>query len=260
MELHYKAYGEPSSKSIIILHGLFGLGDNWVSIARKLSSQYYVVVPDHRNHGLSPHTNDFSLSLMASDVKMLMESLGLSKPVVLGHSMGGKVAMHFALEYPDLISGLIVADISTKESYVRPEHQQIIDQFSELPLDSFSSLQEIQNHLITHLPSPKLAFMVLKNIKRKGDTFLWKLNVQGILNNISSIMQSIESDESYMNAVSFIKGGDSDYILEEDVAELQKNFPFAEVKTIKKASHWLHADNPEAFLMYVNEYLQLIRY
>lgn len=260
MKLHYRTYGESSSKSLVILHGLFGLGDNWVSLARKLAKDYFVVVPDHRNHGLSPQSDDFTLELMSSDLAELIQDLNLENPVILGHSMGGKVAMHYVLEHQDDVSGLIVADISTRASYVRPEHKAIVDQFLNLDLSNFQNIQEIQSYLVENMSSPKLGFMVLKNIKREGNSFVWKLNIEGIYQNLYSVLAELDNEESYMNAVFFIRGGASDYIQEEDIAELHKNFPYAEVKTIENASHWLHADDPETFLDYVNQYLKLIRY
>lgn len=260
MKLHYKAYGDSSHKCILILHGLFGLGDNWVSIARKLAQTYYVVVPDHRNHGMSPHSDDFSLQKMSEDLGYLIEDLSLNQPLLLGHSMGGKVAMHFTLHNPDLVSGLIVADISTKESYVRPEHKEIVNQFMALDLSKFQNLQNLQSYLLNEMPNPKLAFMVLKNIRREGDKLSWKLNTLGITQNLESVLSALDIDDSYMNAVLFIRGGASDYIQDEDIAELQSNFPYAEVKTIDGASHWLHADNPELFYSYVIDYTKLIRF
>ena len=257
LKFRKSGHGSP----IIILHGLYGASDNWLSIARQLEKRFTVFIPDLRNHGHSPHTTTNTYQDMADDLYLFFNEHHIASAVVLGHSMGGKVAMMFAAEYPELVTGLIVADIAPKSYNLidRPyktvlEHELILGLMEELNLVAVASRKEIDHFLAEKLHNPTLRQFLIKNIHRnKDDYFEWKINVPVLKHALVSITSGVSSewfdDRSPILSypVTFIRGLNSEYISDSDIPMIKKIYPEARVIDIPDAGHWLHAEQPEKF-------------
>lgn len=261
MELFFRKFeaqcpDEEALNDLIIIHGLFGMSDNWVSIGKQLSERRRVIIPDMRNHGKSPHSKEFSIEAMVEDVKRLCSRLDCVDPIILGHSMGGRVAMKYALSYPDQLYKLIVADMSLRPAELKPVHWSILEIMESTPLHSMSSLKEIENYLTDRVPSQRLLWFVLKNIERSKSGFSWKLNHLVLKESLQKALPDLaEADEVYEQPCLFLKGGDSDYILPQDHAHIHEHFPMAIIETIDNAGHWLHADQPQEFVHLIKAFL-----
>lgn len=255
MKLFYRTYGD-SSQCLVILHGLFGMSDNWVGIARKLSEKFTVIIPDLRNHGNSPDSEVFDFECMVEDLDELFDELKIENPIILGHSMGGKLAMKYTELGRREVKKLIVVDISMRNNTIREEHLAIIDSINSTNLDLCNSVKEIESFLKINLQQDHLVLFVLKNIKRNLDgKYEWKLNLTGIEPNLNQIVGGFTLDSIYENNTLFIRGGNSDYILDSDIEPIKLQFPKALFRTIPAAGHWVHADNPTEFLTVVSEFL-----
>jgi esterase len=255
LDLYYRKYG--SGPEIIILHGLFGMSDNWVSFSRDLSQNYEVFIPDQRNHGRSPHSINFDYSVLSNDIYQFCGDQKIKDIILIGHSMGGKVAMLFALEHPELIKKLIVLDISPISKTPSVEIMQIIDSISTLNLKELSTREEIKIQLSQKIGKRKIVEFLLKNIKRdENNSFIWKFNSKAIRKNLASIAGGIVTDKVFEKPTLFIGGEKSDYINGEEFYEIFKYFPTAEVEVIKGAGHWLHADAPDELLRIVKIFIE----
>ncbi len=244
MKLHYRETGE--GKPFVILHGLFGNSDNWQTHGKKLSEYYRVIMVDLRNHGHSDWSDDFSYELMVSDVKELFDELELRDVILLGHSMGGKAAMIFAQKYPELLDKLIVADIGIK-SYP-PHHQHILEALNALDLSKIDNRSQADEHLSKYIDSVGVRQFLLKNIYwiEKGK-MAWRMNVPVLEREMDTILSEIENRECFVHTL-FIRGGLSGYILDEDIPAIEDVFPDSEFVTIENAGHWVHAEQPDAFM------------
>jgi esterase len=251
MKLVYRKYGE--GPPLIILHGLYGSSDNWVTIAKALSENFTVYLPDLRNHGQSPHDITHDYDSMRDDLFELVSELKLRKFFLAGHSMGGKCAVSFALKWPERLLGLLVADISPfrKNNSLRPEyenHKAILEAMISLNLQTISTRREAEEIMAQKILSSDLRGFILKNLQRKTDgSYVWKLNVSALYNNIDKIIEAIaieENDPVKGFPVIFIKGGDSDYLPDEDFSGILRVFPAAELIIVPLAGHWIHSDNP----------------
>jgi pimeloyl-ACP methyl ester carboxylesterase len=253
MELNYKMFGH--GNPLIILHGVFGMLDNWQHFAKLLAKDYWVTTPDLRNHGRSPHSEIFDYKTMTDDLVYFMEQHGIKKANLAGHSMGGKLAMTVALEHSEYVERLIVIDIGIKA--YPPKHNYIFDALCSLDISKFSNRKEIENKILEKIPEKRIVQFLLKNIKREKKTgkFQWKMNLKAIKDNYDKINKTIESDYTFSGDVLFIKGEDSDYILEKDKAQIQKLFPNAKFVTIKNAGHWVHAEQPDKLMQVINDFL-----
>jgi len=254
MKLFCRQFG--SGPPMVILHGLFGISDNWVSIARKLGEQHTVYVPDLRNHGQSPHSRVFDFAVLEDDLLEMTEEYSLENLVLMGHSLGGKTAMYFALHHPQSIKKLIIVDISLRKAPVNTEHQLLIDAMLSVDFTKVSARSDVNRQLESRIPDPRLRQFLLKNIYWRDDKTLdWRLNLQAINENLLNIFEGVDVHGLYTGPVLFIRGGRSDYIREEDLGELKNKFPGAVVKTIPGAGHWVHADAPGEFLEVVSVFL-----
>jgi len=243
--------GEP----LIILHGFLGMGDNWKTLANKFSSNYEVHVVDQRNHGRSFHDDEFSYEAMVEDLLAYLNFNDLNKVSILGHSMGGKTAMLFAVEYPDRVHKMIVADIAPK--FYPPHHQYILDALNDVDFQQVSSRTEIDRILTRHIPEMGIRQFLLKNVYRKTkDTFAYRFNLEVLEENIDEIGVALPPRTVYDGPVLFLKGALSGYITQEDESLIDAHFPNSQVVTISKASHWLHAENPIDFYNNVVGFLE----
>jgi esterase len=253
MQLHFQSYG--LGAPLIILHGLFGSLENWHSISRSLAADFQVFAVDQRNHGRSPHADEMSYQLMAEDLKEFLAAQHLGSVNLLGHSMGGKTAMVFALSYPDLVEKLVVLDMAPRT--YPPQHLEILKALLSLDLRSFKSRTEIESELAPSIPDPAVRQFLLKNLKRDsaGD-FNWQMNLAAIEASYGRLNEAISSQRSFDKPTLFIRGERSDYIRDEDMPSIRNLFPRVEFCEIAGAGHWVHADKPEAFLRKVREFLK----
>ena len=231
---------------LIILHGYFGMGDNWRSHANKLKDNFEVHVIDQRNHGKSFHSDAFNYDLMVSDLNYYFSHHNINKAIVLGHSMGGKTAMLFAVKYPQLVEKLIIADIAPK--YYAPHHDQIISALNRVDFSTLKLRSEIDAILKQSIPEEGVRQFLLKNVYRKTKTEMdFRFHLKSLTENNIEIGKALPEATTYHGETLFLRGENSDYILDEDRDLIQTHFKNAQIKTIKNAGHWLHAENPVDF-------------
>ncbi|MDO8898501.1 MAG: alpha/beta fold hydrolase [Bacteroidales bacterium] len=257
MKLFFRRYGDKGSQPLIVLHGLFGISDNWVTFGRRIADEGFdVIIPDQRNHGMSPHSDVFNYLALTDDLMEMIEEQGIINPMMLGHSMGGKVAMRFALEYPEMVKRLIVVDISMKAYGDRPHHRNIIEAMQSIDLSKMKSRSEIEMQLKDRVKELRIRQFLMKNLHwRDKDTLEWRINLNGISKNLNHMFDAIQTEVTYHKPTLFIRGGQSDYILPEDYPTIRSNFPMAEIITIEGASHWVHAEAAEQFYLLSSGFL-----
>ncbi len=254
MKLFYRNMG--SGQPLIILHGVFGLSDNWMVLGKQLAHKYNVFIPDQRNHGNSPHSNIFNYNALTEDLIKFIKNKQLNNPIIIGHSMGGKVAMKFALDYPDLVSKLIVIDISPKLYYKNQNILQMVKAMDSINFREISNRKDILKQL-TNITDSGLQNLIIKNIKRvEKNTYKWKINFNVIKNCLNSLMVEISAENCFTKPILFIRGGLSDYISVNDYDLIKKIFPNSNITTIHNASHWVHVDTPEELYKSIIEYLE----
>jgi pimeloyl-ACP methyl ester carboxylesterase len=257
VELFFRQYGQ--GKPLVILHGLLGISDNWVTFARRISMLgYQVIIPDQRNHGHSPHHPIFNYYALVDDLVEFLEHHNISHPVILGHSMGGKVAMRYTLEYPDSVDRIVVVDTSLR-TYVRFNyHLRLIDAMQSLDFDIIRTRQEAEEKLMEKLNDQRMQQFLLKNLYWKEKHRLgWRPNLQAIAYHVDSMYDGVFYSTRFSGPALFVRGGKSDYVLEEDFQSIYTNFPMAVIATIEQGSHWVHADEPEEFYRITSEFLRL---
>lgn len=257
MKLFYRRYGDAGARPLLILHGLFGASDNWASYSRRIADEGFdVFVLDQRNHGQSPKSRVFNYEALAGDLYEFIEEHGIENPVLMGHSLGGKVAMRFALENPGQVERLVVVDISQKAYPPRPEHLQIIKAVDAIDPKKIKDRKEAEDKIAELIPQGRVRQFVLKNLHRISQNgFEWRLNIDGIAPNLDQMFDSVEMDRTFEKPTLFIKGGASDYILLEDYPLIRKNFPKAEIFTIDGVSHWVHVEAPELFFQVTSGFM-----
>jgi esterase len=246
IDLNFKEYGS-GDNSVIILHGFLGSLDNWHTLATDWSKAgLHIYSLDLRNHGKSPHTETHSIQLMVDDLNDFMFQHHIEKATILGHSMGGKVAMLFALQYPSLCTQLIVADIAPKE-YKRG-HDEIFTAIFEVNLNSIQTRKEAEEAMKPFIGDFGTRQFILKNLERKSDgEYSWKFNIRTLFQDYDEIRKPIKSLHTYNEPTLFLKGSLSTYIQDEDINAIKSLFPYMQIKTIADAGHWLHADKPTVF-------------
>jgi esterase len=247
LSLNFKEYGT-GDRNLIVLHGFLGSLDNWHSLATEWAKNgLHVYTIDQRNHGRSPHTEDHSLKLMSDDLKDFMDQHSISSAIILGHSMGGKVAMQFALDHAGLCEKLIVADMAPRE--YKPGHDDVFDAIFNVSLDKIETRKEAEEAMMPFLGDFGTRQFVLKSLERTPEGhYAWKFNLKTLFKEYPYIIQAITGTHSYSKPTLFLKGGLSLYIQEKDVPEIKRLFPSATIQTIDDAGHWLHADKPREFL------------
>lgn len=252
MQLHFKqlGHGEP----LMLLHGLFGSADNWFGVAPKLAEKFQVFALDLRNHGHSPHHAEMDYPLMAGDVEKFFAARNIENASVIGHSMGGKVAMQFALNFPARVKKLVVVDMAPR-AYART-HDKIFAALLALDLNKFQTRTQVEEALALEIPSLNLRRFLLKNLGRdEQGGFSWKMNLRGVAENYSRLGEVLSLRNHFEKPALFIRGAKSDYINPADELEIRRIFPAVEIQTIATANHWVHADAPEEFVRLVLDFL-----
>lgn len=244
MKLHYRELGE--GKPLIILHGLFGFSDNWQSHAKKLADYYHVFLIDLRNHGHSPWSDEFSYELMAKDVLEFISDYELEDVILVGHSMGGKVAMRLAQLNEDVLEKLVVVDMGIKQYPMHHEH--IIAGIRSVDIDHISARREAETQLDKYIDSYGIKQFLLKNIywKEKGK-LAWRMNIDVLEREMPEILKALPEGQVQVPTL-FMRGELSNYLLDEDMPKIEEQFIDVEFVTISGAGHWLHAEAPEEFL------------
>jgi len=264
MSLNYKRFGE--GPPLLILHGLYGAGDNWLNIGKNLADKFTVYLIDQRNHGRSPHLASHTYYDMSEDLHNLVKQQNLVNFNILGHSMGGKVGITYALKYPGFVSNLVNVDISPF-SYIDQAdfleqinyHKLIIDTFKNAPIDSATSRKEIEDFFVQRITDEPTRKFLLKNLKRdKTGIFHWKINLDAISKNLESIIDAAPPVK--LGAISFIptmfiRGCKSPYLSKEHIEAIPDVFPNAKFTEFENSGHWLHAEEPERFIEIVKTFL-----
>ena len=253
MTLHSNIIGE--GKPFIILHGFLGMGDNWKTLAKHFSeSNFEVHLVDQRNHGRSLHSDDFDYELLAEDLKTYCQTNNLEDIILLGHSMGGKTAMLFASKYPELLSKLIVADISPR--YYPIHHDAILDGLSQLDFTTIKTRGEADQVLSNYVSDTGTRMFLLKNLYwvKKGQLGL-RINLQSLKEHVSEVGEALPIHATFNKDTLFLRGDRSEYIAEADEAIIHRHFPNAKITTISNAGHWLHAENPKDFYTAVMNFI-----
>jgi esterase len=252
MQLQYITYGD--GYPLIILHGLFGSSENWQTLSRRFAKCYQVFALDLRNHGHSPHSDVFNYPAMVDDVREFMQAHTLSSAYLLGHSMGGKVAMQLALADPERVTKLVVVDIAPKP--YPPEHDAIFDALLALQLDEYRTRKEIDQALARKLPDESLRQFLMKNLARGEDgAFHWELDLQAIYRHYGEISRGIDTSGRFERPTLFIRGARSHYITEKDAALITGLFPFSKIVTVPGVGHWVHSEARRQFARLVLAFL-----
>jgi esterase len=245
MTLHYQELGQ--GEPIIILHGLFGSSDNWLTFSRLLAANYKVYLIDQRNHGRSPWSDEFNYEVMSADLMEFIETHHIEQPIIIGHSMGGKTAMRFAARYPEAFRKLMVVDIAPK--YYRPHHQEILAGLHALDLASLQSRQQADEQLTQYVPELGVRQFLLKNLYRnEQQIFAWRINLPVIEHEIENVGEALVYTKPVHQPTLFLRGGQSHYVKDEDINLIRQIFPQATLETIPEAGHWVQAEKPKEFL------------
>jgi esterase len=270
MKLYYRKYGE-AGPPLIILHGLYGSGDNWVTIARELSSHFEVYVVDQRNHGHSPHSSTHDYPSMRDDLKKFMDAEGIEKAVLIGHSMGAKTIMFFAAEWPDRVQSLISVDMAPRayhdlavDSRSAANHGKMISAMLELDLAGATSREEIDQALGVKIGSDRVRSFLLKNVRRdRSGQFRWRINLPALRDNLEKILDGLDVEQIAARGgitgfpALFVSGENSDYIRPEDHPLIRALFPAADIVTIPGAGHWVHAEQPALLVKTIRYFLDV---
>jgi len=262
MELYYRKTG--NGFPLVIIHGLYGSSDNWISIARKLEQQYTVYMPDLRNHGRSPHAETHTYNDLANDIRTFFEQHNIKQATLIGHSMGGKAAMWFAARFPEKINRLIIADIAP-QSYLTAENKQaflhhiILQKMQEIDFSMVKSRKDADHFLSEKISETRIRRFLLKNVVKHQQTgkYHWQINVSVLYRHLKEIVNGVNQDwlKEFMPItaypVTFIRGLSSNYISATAIRSIKTIYPNAQIIDIPDAGHWLHAEKPEEFVQAV---------
>ncbi len=252
MELFFRKFG--SGQPLIIMHGLFGISDNWNTLAKKYGEHFTTYSLDLRNHGQSPHSDVWNYEVMADDVAELMDAENISSAYIMGHSMGGKVAMFMAGKYAKKIDKLIVCDIAPK--YYPPHHNEIIATLNGLDLNTTTSRKDAEAYMELKIPDYGVRQFLLKNLYWNEEKKLaWRFNLPVITEQLNNVGELLPNDIFYEGPTLFIRGGNSRYILDSDIDLILEHFPNSQLSTIEGAGHWVHAEKPLEYLKVSLEFL-----
>ena len=252
--LHSKIVGK--GNPLLILHGYFGMSDNWKSLGNKFSKDFEVHLIDQRNHGRSFHAYEFNYDVLVDDLYNYITHHQLENVFLLGHSMGGKVAMLFSVTYPELVEKLVVADIAPK--YYPPHHAFILDALNEIDFSKHKSRKQIEAIFSKNISEKGVIQFLLKNVYWKTkDELGFRFNLKSLTENNNEVGEGLSSNMQFYGETLFLKGENSGYITLDDENLIHQHFPEATILTVKNAGHWLHAENSKDFYSYVVSFLQL---
>lgn len=258
MKLYYNKLG--SGSPLFILHGLFGMSDNWLTVGKTLAESFEVYLVDLRNFGQSPHSEEWTYPSMAEDINQLMTDVrgqmadgGNQKFILMGHSLGGKVAMQFASMYPEKLEKLIVVDMAVKEYPM--QDKVFFEKLHSVRLEELKTRKEADQKLSAIIREEAVKQLLLKNIYWDETKKLkWKFNLDAIEKNSSSLEKTFSIKEGITVPALFIRGSNSNHVLESDIPIIKKTFQNSEFKTVEGAGHWVHADKPEEFVKAVRDF------
>ncbi|HTF93009.1 MAG TPA: alpha/beta fold hydrolase [Verrucomicrobiae bacterium] len=251
MRLNFEVHGD--GPPLILVHGLLGALDNWRSMSKRLATRYRVYSIDLRNHGHSPHSEMMNYSVMAQDLSEFFNAHNIESAFVLGHSLGGKIAMQLALESAARVDKLIVADMAPK-SYP-PVHRPLLATLRQLNLGRLKSFADAEAALAPAIGDAALRQFLIKNLERAGDgSFHWRIALDSIIANYDELIKAIRSNNRFDKPVCFLRAGRSEYIEAADLTLIRKHFPRAELRTIADAGHWLHIEAPDEFFRIVTDF------
>jgi len=252
--IHANRFGK--GENLVIIHGFLGMGDNWKSLGKKWADLGFCVhLLDMRNHGRSFHDDEFNYKVMTQDVINYLTNQRVDSCCIIGHSMGGKVAMQLAMEKPEIIEKLVVVDIAPK--YYPKHHDYILDGLALLEENQLESRKKADELLSEKIDEKGIRQFLLKNLFRdKDNRLILRLNLKAIRKNLDEIGRGLPENAQYLGSILFIKGQKSTYIEKADEKIIQHHFPNADLVTIENAGHWVHAEQPTAFFKTVNEYLK----
>lgn len=252
IQLNFKTIGE--GKPLVILHGVFGSGENWLTVSKQFAPHFQVFLVDQRNHGRSPQTDEFSYQIMVSDLLDFADQQGFDKFDLIGHSMGGKVAMKFAAQYPDRLNHLVVVDIAPR--FYKPHHQEIIAGFKAVDLQNSNSRNEADAAMARFIPELDVRQFLLKNLYRdETGKFAWRINLPVLEKAVENIGEPLDTSAKIEVPTLFLKGENSRYISELDEEQIKTQFTDSRLVTIPDAGHWIQAEQPDAFAAAVLPFL-----
>ena len=253
MNLNFKVLGEGSP--IIILHGLLGSSDNWQTVAKSFAERHTVFLIDQRNHGRSAWSEEWDYDVMSNDLLEFIEQNKINEPILIGHSMGGKTVMNFAIKYkPELFSKLILVDIAPKKYEI--DYTGYLNGMLGLDLTKLNSRASAEEYLKPFTPNVGVLQFLLKNLYRdENGSFDWRPNLKVLLRDLKKIGVPLPENAISEKQALFIRGEKSDYVLDADWLDILKHFPNAKLETIQGASHWVQADQPAAFIEAVNAFI-----
>ena len=243
MQLHYQTLGQ--GQPLILLHGLFGASNNWGTVAKHFSQHYQVICVDLRNHGISPHSASQTYANMADDLLELCDTLNLECIHLLGHSLGGKVAMQFAAHHPDRVEKLIVVDMAMR-AYA-DAHTHLIDAMMDIDLTTLQSRHEVDKILSNSIPQAMVRQFLLMNLIKSDSSLAWRINLAALKTNYPGLQQAVCENAHYEKPCLFIRGEHSDYVQDADIEQIKTNFINAQFASLP-TGHWVHAELPQAFI------------
>ncbi len=255
MKLFSRVYGE--GDPMIIIHGLFGMSDNWNTLGKRFAKNYNVHLIDLRNHGRSPHSDIFDYNTISRDILEYIDDNRLSNSIILGHSLGGKVAMKIAFDHTNYISKLIVVDISPRE-YDINFHVDLLNHITKIDLSNFIKRSEVDKSLSVYIKESTIRFFLMKNLYRdEQNKFCWRFNIKVLMKELEKIkcaefLKGLNSIETL-----FLKGGRSNYITCNDEKLIFSHFTNVKIREIENTGHWLHAENPDLFYKKVMNFIEL---
>ncbi len=250
--LHSQIIGQ--GEPLLILHGFLGMSDNWKTLGNRFALNYEVHLIDQRNHGRSFHAKEFDYEVLADDLFNYVQHHNLEKIFLLGHSMGGKTAMFFAVSYPEIVDKLLVADIGPR--YYSAHHQDILDGLNAVDFTKQTSRTTVSDELEKYVPEFGVRQFLLKNVYRKTkEQLAFRFNLQALTDAYDEVGVQLPSLSQYHGNTLFLRGANSGYITNDDVDLISAHFPKSQVVTVKNAGHWLHAENPDDFYDYVVSFL-----
>jgi esterase len=238
---------EGSGKPLLILHGFLGMSDNWKTLGAQFASAgFQVHLLDLRNHGRSFHSDEFSYEIMAQDVFEYCTENSLENIDVIGHSMGGKTAMLLATSYPNLVDKLLVADIGPK--FYAPHHQDILAGLNAVDFAIKPSRNDVEEIMKNYIPDFGTRQFLMKSLYwQEPGQLAFRFNLAVFNNEIDEIGKALQTELIFEKPTLFIRGGNSNYIKDNDIENIKKHFPNSSIETIPNVGHWLHAENPEMF-------------